>query len=155
MKFKERSFIANYIPPPPSDNRGLCSPPGALRQHNLYYPKVAIPAPHVPPGFPIGAHPRALRDTMRGCSRPSASASLGGRGTPCPPFRSFTPGIMFPDAVFSSSSITIRPTTSGFLNSQYYSSLSLQENCFPILLRYFFRYWKPQHIFHNVFPGGS
>jgi hypothetical protein len=44
------------------------------------YPKLASPAPQFPPGCPVGAHPRALRDYMRGCSRPSGKCSgLGGR----------------------------------------------------------------------------
>lgn len=44
-------------------------------------PKVASPAPQFPPGYPAGAHPRALRHFLRGCSRPSGKcfASLPAR----------------------------------------------------------------------------
>ena len=37
------------------------------------------------PGCPIGTHPRALRDHMRGCEWPSALRLPFADGTPCPP----------------------------------------------------------------------
>ena len=71
--------------PPPSDHRGLCSPSGSLRQHNLRYRKLAIPLQVQAPDFPIGTHSRALRDNMHGCEWPSALRLPFADGIPCPP----------------------------------------------------------------------